>query len=97
MKRFLINLLDWIYKKKCYFCGKSKDSLKMCNSCYEKMMFNDVRTDREILGTDVYSCGVYETVLQKLIRGLKYHNQKVTCYYSPVNCLLLKIRNNSIQ
>ena len=81
MKNFLMNLLDWIYKKKCYFCGKSKDSLKMCNSCYEKMMFNNVSADREILGIDVYSCGVYETVLQKLIRGLKYHNQKELAYY----------------
>ena len=81
MKNFLLNLLDWIYKKKCYFCGKSKESLKMCSSCYEKMMFNNIETDREILGVKVYSCGSYETILQKLIRGLKYHNQRELAYY----------------
>ena len=81
MKNFLLNLLDWIYKKKCYFCGKSKESLKMCSSCYDKMLFNNLGADREILGIKVYSCGVYDTILQKLIRGLKYHNQKELAYY----------------
>ena len=37
MKKFLNSLLDLIYRKKCYFCGKSKYSLKMCPECYEKL------------------------------------------------------------
>lgn len=81
MKNFLLNLLDWIYKKKCYFCGKSKDSAKMCSKCYEKMILNSTNVDRIIDGVNVYAAGIYETVIQKMIRGLKYHNQKELAYY----------------
>lgn len=81
MKKFLLDLLDWIYKKKCYFCGSSKDSLKMCSKCYEKLDFTTLNTNRIILGVNIYTCGYYKDVMQKLIRGLKYHNQKELAFY----------------
>jgi len=81
MKKFLTSILDLIYKKKCYFCGKSKFSLKMCPNCYDLLQYNDFRPNRIIDGVDVYSCGIYEKNLQKLIRGLKYHKQKELAYY----------------
>ena len=81
MKKFLNSLLDLIYRKKCYFCGKSKQSLKMCSDCYDELCFSDIRANRIINGVDIYSCGVYEKHLQKLIRGLKYHKQKELAYY----------------
>ena len=46
MKKFLNSLLDLIYRKKCYFCGKSKYSLKMCPECYEKLDFNEFKANR---------------------------------------------------
>lgn len=81
MKTFLVNLLDWIYKKKCYFCGSSKDCIKMCSNCFDEMEYLSVETNREILGCKVYCAGIYEQNLQKLIRGLKYHNQKDLAYF----------------
>jgi len=81
MKQAFINLLDWIYKKKCYFCGHSKESLKMCTSCYEEMEQLPVGKNREIDGAKVYCAGVYEQNIQKLIRGLKYHNQRDLAYF----------------
>ena len=81
MKKILISLLDMIYKKKCYFCGKSKHSLKMCDDCYAELCFSDIKPNRIINGVNIYSCGVYEKNLQKLIRGLKYHKQKELAYY----------------
>jgi len=81
MKNFLTNLLDWIYKKKCYFCGKSKECVKMCSDCYDEMEYLQVEASREILGAKVYCAGVYESNLQKLIRGLKYHNQRDLAYF----------------
>lgn len=81
MINFLINLLDWIYKKKCYFCGSSKDCIKMCSGCFDEMDFLPVEVNREIIGKKVYCAGVYEQNLQKLIRGLKYHNQKDLAYF----------------
>lgn len=81
MKNFLIGLLDWVYKKKCYFCGKSAESTKMCINCFEDMEFLPVEVNRKIGKVDVYCCGVYEKNLQKLIRGLKYHNQRELAYY----------------
>lgn len=74
-------LLDWIYKKKCYFCGSSKDCLKMCLKCYDEMEYLPVEENREVLGVKVYCAGVYDQNLQKLIRGLKYHNQRDLAYF----------------
>ncbi len=81
MKNFLLSLLDWIYKKKCYVCGRSKESAKLCSKCYEKIRFNSKNVNRKILKVDVYACGFYDTVLQKIIRGLKYHRQRELAYY----------------
>ena len=81
MKKLLESLLDLIYRKKCYFCGKSNYSVKMCPDCYEELNYADLCPNRIINGVNVYTCGVYEKNLQKLIRGLKYHNQKELAYY----------------
>lgn len=81
MKNFLINLLDWIYKKKCYFCKESKESVKMCTKCYEGLEFLPVEVNRRVSKVNIYCAGVYSKNLQKLIRGLKYHGQKDLAYY----------------
>ena len=81
MKKILESLLDLIYRKKCYFCGKSKYSLKMCPECYDKLCYTDIRASRVIDGVTVFVCGVYEKNLQKLIRGLKYHKQRELAFY----------------
>lgn len=81
MKKFLLSLLDWIYKKKCYFCGSSKLSLRMCDKCYDKMTFCNANVNREILGVKIYACGLYNGEMQKLIRGVKYHNQQELAFY----------------
>lgn len=81
MKNFLSGLLDWIYKKKCYFCSCSKECVKMCSGCYEEMEYLPLGINREVLGTNVYCAGEYEKNLQKLIRGLKYHKQKDLAYF----------------
>lgn len=81
MLQKLSNLLDWIYKKKCYFCRSSKEAVKMCSKCYNDMDFLPVQINRIIEGKKVYCAGVYSKNLQKLIRGLKYHNQKDLAYY----------------
>lgn len=81
MKDFLIGLLDWIYKKKCYFCGRSNESVKMCSKCFDDLDFLSIDVNRRVLKTDVYCAGVYSKNLQKLIRGLKYHRQKELAYY----------------
>lgn len=81
MKKFFTELLDWIYKKKCYFCGSSAECIKMCKNCYDEMEHLFDTNYFEILGKKVFCCGAYENNIQKLIRGLKYHNQKDLAYY----------------
>lgn len=81
MKKILEILLDLIYCKKCYFCSKSKPSLRMCPECYNSLEFSDFKANRIIDGIDVYSAGIYTNTLQKLIRGVKYHKQKELAYY----------------
>ena len=81
MKNLIISILDLIYKKKCYCCGKSKFSVKLCPDCYETLIQSSYSVNRIIDGCNVYSCGMYEKNLQKIIRGLKYHKQKELSYY----------------
>ena len=84
MKKFLelfYKLLDYIYKKRCYFCNSNKECKKMCSKCYDELCHNDVCLNRELLGVKIFSAGVYEKNLQKLIRGLKYHRQKELAFY----------------
>ena len=81
MKDFLSGLLDWIYKKRCYFCKSSKESVRMCSKCYEELDFLPVQLNRTYNGVKIYCAGVYSKNLQKMIRGLKYHNQRDLSYY----------------
>lgn len=81
MKKFLINLLDWIYKKRCYFCKSSQESLRMCSKCYDTLNHLPVNVNRIINGVNVFCAGNYSKELQKLIRGLKYHKQKDLAFY----------------
>jgi len=53
----------------------------MCTSCYEEMEQLPVQISREIIGAKVHCAGVYEHNIQKLIRGLKYHNQRDLAYF----------------
>ena len=81
MIKHIEELLDWIYKKKCYFCRSSKEAVKMCSKCYNEMDYLPVKVNRIIEGKKVYCAGVYNKNLQKLIRGLKYHNQSDLAFY----------------
>lgn len=84
MKRILavfIKLLDYIYKKRCYFCGSNKECVKMCSNCYSDLRHSNLSANRIILGIKIYSAGIYEKNIQKMIRGLKYHKQKDLAYY----------------
>ena len=81
MRKFLDKLLDWIYKKRCYFCKSSKEAVKMCSKCYEELDFLPAQINRIVEGKKVYCAGIYSKNLQKLIRGLKYHNQPDLAYF----------------
>ena len=81
MLQKLLGLLDWIYKKRCYFCKSSKESVRMCSDCYDKLVTLPASINRIINGVNVLCAGNYSKDLQKLIRGLKYHKQKDLAYY----------------
>ncbi len=81
MRKFLEGLLDWVYKKKCYFCRSSYESVRMCSKCYQEMDFLPVKINRIVEGKKIYCAGIYSKNLQKLIRGLKYHKQRDLAYY----------------
>ena len=81
MKDFLLGLLDWIYKKKCYFCKSSKESVRMCSQCFDELEFLPAEVNRKVFNSEVYCAGVYDKNLQKMIRGLKYHRQSDLAYY----------------
>lgn len=53
----------------------------MCPKCYGELLFSDFQPNRIAEGVNIFSCGIYEKTLQKLIRGLKYHRQKELAGY----------------
>ncbi len=81
MIKFLAQLLDLIYKKRCYFCSKSQENSKMCSSCYEKVNFLPCKILKKIEKSPVYSATIYEKEIKKMIRAIKYHNQKELAYF----------------
>ncbi len=81
MKNLFESLLDLIYRKRCYFCGSSKYSVKMCHKCFDKLEFSSFLPNRIIDGVNIFCAGTYNKELQKLIRGVKYHKQKELAYY----------------
>ena len=81
MKDFFIGLLDWIYKKKCYFCKRSDECVRMCSKCYQTLEHLRPEANRILRSKNIYCAGVYDKNLQKLIRGLKYHNQRELAKY----------------
>lgn len=81
MFKFLSQLLDFIYSKHCYFCGSAKENTKMCSKCYEKIDHLPIKSIKTISSVPVYSSAIYEKEIQKLIRGIKYHNQQELAYF----------------
>ena len=81
MKKFFESLLDWVYKKKCYFCKSSKESTKMCSQCFDELEFLPIQVNRIFCNVKIYCAGVYDKNLQKMIRGLKYHKQKDLAFF----------------
>ena len=53
----------------------------MCSSCFDELDFLPIKINRIIEGKKIYCAGVYSKNLQKLIRGLKYHNQPDLAFY----------------
>ena len=81
MKKFLLSILDLIYKKKCYFCKKSHENSVMCSNCYSSLNKNHLHAQFIYNNVNIYCAGKYEKTMQKLIRGLKYHKQKELAFY----------------
>ena len=53
----------------------------MCSKCYCELEHLNPAVNRIVNSKNVYCAGVYSKNLQKLIRGLKYHNQRDLAYY----------------
>jgi len=81
MINIIKQLLDWIYRRNCYFCHKPCPTGIMCQNCYEKIELNFPEPIKLINEMSVYSASLYTDNLKKLIRGLKYHKQKELAKY----------------
>ncbi len=53
----------------------------MCKKCYDSLDFNDRRARLIYKNVNIFCAGIYEKTMQKLIRGVKYHNQKELAYF----------------
>jgi ComF family protein len=76
MTNFIKQLLDWIFHKKCYICGKNTNSESVCKSCLNKIETNNTMPHQKFGSFEIYSAGMYTANMRKLVRGLKYHKKK---------------------
>jgi len=76
MINFIKQLLDWIYRKKCYICSKDAFSEPVCFKCIEEIEINQYNHHKKSGSFKIYSTGTYTANMRKLIRGLKYHRKK---------------------
>ncbi len=81
MFKFLSQLLDLIYKKRCYCCKSTKENSYLCSKCYKSIKQLPHNSLEVINGAKVYSAAVYKNNVQKIIRGLKYHKQRELAVY----------------
>lgn len=75
MINIFAQLLDLIYKKRCYFCRSCAESVVMCSKCYTQIPLLAPQPIIFLDNIPVFSAGVYAKNIQKLIRAVKYHNQ----------------------
>lgn len=81
MINFFKILLDYIYKRKCYFCGKSKENTIFCSSCKDKISTFTNTPVSQIIDKKLYSVAYYSGNIKTLIRAVKYHNKKELAYH----------------
>jgi len=84
MINFLTQLLDCLYRKRCYLCGKTKESAKVCSVCLAEIRKNEFNHSFNIdvdNGVQFYYAGFYAKDMQKLIRAIKYHEQREIARY----------------
>lgn len=81
MLNYLIKILDFVYKKKCYFCRSSYENSIMCQKCYDAIEELSLSPVLTINGIKIFSCTHYAKEMQKLIRGVKYHNKKDLAFF----------------
>ena len=76
MIKFLEKLLSLIYISSCFYCGSAKDDKILCDKCKRKINFMPPSNIKEMYGCKIYACTLYEDVIKKLIKDLKYHKKK---------------------
>ncbi|MDD3419043.1 MAG: hypothetical protein PHE78_00420 [Candidatus Gastranaerophilales bacterium] len=69
-------MLEWIYKRRCYFCRKPDQEELMCADCYANIRLNPPIESKTIGVHKIYCATMYQNEMQKLIRAIKYHNKK---------------------
>ena len=76
MIKFIEKLLNLIYVQPCYFCKSTKEDKIICSRCYGKIHFLPAGVFRQNEECNIYVCTIYDEIIKKLIKDLKYHNQK---------------------
>lgn len=76
MIKFLEKLLSIIYIQPCFYCKSTKEDKIICTKCKSKVHFMPPAPFKEIYGCKVYACTLYDDVIKKLIKDLKYHGKK---------------------
>lgn len=81
MLKIVQSIIDLIYKKRCYFCKSTNNNMRMCLKCYKKIVFFNSNFRQVIDGVRVFCATFYKDNTKKLIRAVKYHNEKGLVYY----------------
>ena len=76
MIKFFEKLLGLIYTQQCYFCRSTKYDTLICPECRKKIHFLPESVFLKINSCCVYTAVLYDDIIKRLIKGLKYNNKK---------------------
>ena len=75
-KRLFLDIINLIYKQKCFGCGCSKSGEILCKTCEKELEFSTVYAQSVYEGVEIFSAFEYGGTLKKLIQQFKFNHRK---------------------
>lgn len=76
MIKLFEKLLRLIYVRSCFYCKSTKEDSDLCSNCRKKIHFKPHVLTKLINDCKVFSCTIYDDVIEKMIKDLKYKGKK---------------------
>ncbi len=77
LSKFYFEFLNLIYNQKCLICNCGKDNVLLCKTCAKDVEYLSCFAHRIYKKIPIYSAGIYDGIIKKLIHKLKFQHKKI--------------------